>query len=135
MTHFTINEEKKKDEPFYYEVYTFFGKHDYLDENKNPLLDYEIDEKNKDEVFSLKDAYALKFTKGNRSNYYVKRNRHGRLYDPVGMYSEGRADIFMNEAGRPQWKFEPVSKKVFDLYVNYLKTKNPAWINNANREV
>ena len=50
------------------------------------------------------DAYAKRITLGKRVKYYVKRGRYGKLYNPIGMY------------------------------INFLRTKNIAWLNNAERD-
>jgi hypothetical protein len=40
----------------------------------------------------------------------------------------------MRHAGRPEWEFKETTKQVFDKYINFLKTKNVAWLNNAERD-
>ena len=46
------------------------------------------------------NAFAMKITIGERTKYYAKRGRHGRLYNPIGMFSEGRATKRLGHAGR-----------------------------------
>lgn len=131
MTTFTINKDKEK-EPVdrIVSVYTFWGQHDYEDDDGFPLLD--VDE-NQD-LLELEDAYAIKIKEGDNERYFVKRNKHGMLYNPIGLYSEGRQKI--RHAGLPAWKFQKTnSHKVFSYYIQFLKTKNLAWLNNAEREV
>ena len=56
------------------------------------------------------------------------------LHDALPIYSEGTARKQMRHAGRPEWQFKETTKQVFDKYINFLKTKNVAWLNNAERD-
>jgi hypothetical protein len=51
------------------------------------------------------------------------------------MYSEGQNNKFLSKIGREEWQFKEVNEKIFDLYLNFLSTKNIAWLNNAEREL
>jgi hypothetical protein len=131
MTTFKINREKEDDAAPSVAVYTFIGEQDRLDQQGFPILDLEYE----DDVFEEPDAYAIKLVKGRKTNYYVKRGKYGKLFNPIGMYSEGRKNQQMRHAGRPEWRFEPTSEKIFTYYINFLKSKNAAWLNNAEREI
>ncbi len=131
MTTFKINQTKQEDSKSKATVYTFWGSHDFEDEEGFPLVDVDDQE----DLFSLVDAFAIKITKGNKTNFFVKRGKYGKLYNPIGMYSEGNSRKQMRHAGRPEWRFEPTNEKIFTYYTNFLKTKNLAWLNNAEREV
>tara|TARA_Y100001963_G_scaffold160221_1_gene269143 strand:+ start:3905 stop:4294 length:390 start_codon:yes stop_codon:yes gene_type:complete len=80
-------------------------------------------------------AYAKVIRVNGKATYYVKQNKYGRLYNPSGMYSEGNESKQLRHAGRPNWVFRDVNKKVFDYYLKFLETKNEAWLNNAEREL
>lgn len=131
MTNFKINSNKKDAPDVTVQVYTYWGEHEYLDEDGYPMLNIEDIE----DVFNSTDAYAIKFIRGAKTNYYVKRGKHGRLYNPIGMYSEGNSKKQLKHAGKPEWNFNPTNEKIFNYYINFLKTKNAAWLNNAEREV
>ena len=133
MTTFRIDESKDDRFEVLISAYTFKGEHDFENEDGYPMI--ELEDEDIDNLFSLADAYALKIKKGKRTEYYVKRGRHGHLYNPIGMYTEGTKNNQMRHAGRPEWRFETTNKKVFDYYTNFLKTKNTAWLRNAEREV
>ena len=51
------------------------------------------------------------------------------------MYSEGRLKKYMAKFGKKEWTLKKVNPKVFQFYVSFLKTKNLAWFNNAEREM
>ena len=80
-------------------------------------------------------AYAKSVNNNGKTIYYVKQNKYGRIYNPSRMYSEGNESKQLRHAGRPNWVFRDVEKKVFDYYLKFLETKNEAWLNNAEREL
>ena len=49
------------------------------------------------------------------------------------MYSEGKNTQFLSRSGKNEYEFKKVSKEIFDMYLNFLSTKNLAWLNNAER--
>ena len=119
-----INEEKTEDKSKTVDVFTISGKQTEKDSDGFPRLDQEQEDHY--------DAYSKKI--GKRVKYFVKRGRYGRLYNPIGMYSEGTAKKQMRHAGRPEWEFKETNETVFNKYINFLRTKNIAWLNNAERD-
>ena len=116
----TIEEEIQEQQTFFY---TIFGKHEWIDEEGFPRLHNENS-----------DAYAKSVTGNTRTRFFVKRGRHGKLYNPIGIYSEGTANKQLRHTGRLEWEFKESTQKVFNFYIRFLKTKNSAWLNNAERE-
>ena len=108
------------------EVFTIKGKESFVDGDGYPRLE----EGDQDDY----DAFAKRITIGQRDKYYVKRGRHGRLFNPIGLYSEGTAKKQLRHAGKPEWEYKETTQEVFDKYIRFLKTKNVAWLNNAERE-
>ena len=106
------------------ELYTIIGKHQFLDENKNPRLNTETS-----------DACAKKIITDKSTKFYIKTGIYGKVYDPIGLYSEGTSAKFLARAGKKAWEFKQVNSKVFDMYLSFLRTKNKAWLNNAEREL
>ena len=112
-------------------VYTVSGSHDFIDEDGYPRLEDLSDKKAEDRH----EAHAKFSPDGGKIKFFAKIGKHGRLYNPIGMYSEGTSARNVKHAGRPEWVFRQVTKKVFDYYIQFLKTKNAAWLSNAEREV
>jgi hypothetical protein len=102
--------------------YTILGNHDYIDDDDNPRS-----EESK--------AMAKSITASNNTRYFVKIGMYGKIFNPIGLHSEGRQDKFLSKIGRKEWEFKEVNPKVFDLYINFLKSRNIAWLNNAQREL
>ena len=84
------------------------------------------------------DCFAKKVTitseSSNRYKYYIKSGNNGDLFNPWGMYSEGSQNKFAKHHGRPAWNFIQVSEGSFQHYMSFLSSRNPAWLNNAQRE-
>jgi hypothetical protein len=125
-----INQDKKVSEPTREEtVYTMKGDEDYLNNGGYPCLDIAMDEAQQNDK-----AYAIKVCIDEKETYYAKLGTYGRLFNPVGLYSEGTSSQDLKHAGRPRWMLQEVDKKVFDFYVDFLRTKNPSYLHNAERE-
>ena len=75
------------------------------------------------------------FAKTADGKYFVKIGIDNRVYNPIGMYSEGQHNKMLQKIGKKQFNFKRVNKKVYDLYVSFLRTKNLAWLNNADRDL
>ena len=126
-----INKKKAAKTPKRTEVvYTVIGKEDYLEDDAYPCL--KLSSKKAEES---PEAYAMKITIGERTKYYAKRGKYGRLFNPVGMFSEGMGGKRMRHAGKLEWRFVEIGERVFRFYKNFLKTKNIAYLHNAEREL
>ncbi len=126
-----INKKKTTKTPKRTEViYTVTGKEDYLEDKSYPCL--KITSKKAEES---PEAHAMKITIGDRTKYYAKRGKHGRLFNPVGMFTEGMAAKRLGHAGRLEWRFVEIGERAFTFYRNFLRTKNIAYLHNAEREL
>tara|TARA_Y100001938_G_C8033960_1_gene402262 strand:+ start:686 stop:1117 length:432 start_codon:yes stop_codon:yes gene_type:complete len=92
-----------------------------------------IDPENKD-CFSKKIDIKRPDTETLTYRYYVKSGLDGSLFDPWGMFSEGTQASYAKRQGKSSWTFKKVSKECFDFYNNFLKSRNAAWLKNAERE-
>lgn len=106
------------------EYYTILGDHEGLDNDNNPTVSSNIDK-----------ALAKRVTINGKNKFYIKIGAYGRIYNPMGMFSEGKSNKFLTQSGKKAWDYREVNNKVFDMYLAFLKTKNIAWLNNAQREI
>jgi hypothetical protein len=104
--------------------YTLLGTHDFIDENKNPRSKTEN-----------KYVVAKLVSKNNKDRFLIKIGTYGKIFNPIGLFSEGNNQKFIAKIGKKEFEFKEVSKKVFDMYIRFLTTKNLAWLNNAEREM
>lgn len=116
--------EKSDDIEHLDEFYTMAGDHDYYDDSNNPRL--------------IKDGpktLAKKlFTDKNKPKYLIKINVDGKLHNPMDITSKQKMiSNFLDRKCREP-KFRSVSNQVFNMYINFLKSKNLSWLYNANRE-
>lgn len=114
------NNSEQKD--YYY--YTIVGKHEDFDENENPILHSETGE-----------TLAKKTISSTKTRYFIKIGPYGKIFNPIGIFSEGRSNKFLKRSGKPEWQFKEVNSRVFELYLSFLRTKNIAYINLAEREL
>jgi len=82
-------------------------------------------------------CYAKKVTieleGGIKDKFYIKYDDKGFMYDPWGLYTEGAEDKKLY-GDKPTWAFRRTGKKSFYYYLDYLRTRNKAWLRNAERE-
>lgn len=102
--------------------YALIGKHDFIDEE-----DYPRANENK--------ALAKLVINNNKKKYMIKVGAYGKIFNPLGLHSEGRENKFLSKIGKNEWNFKEVNSKVFEMYLNFLKSRNIAWLNNAQREL
>jgi hypothetical protein len=100
--------------------YTIWGMEDFIDDDGNTRQTKET-----------KNTFA----KAISSKYFIKIGLDNRVYNPIGLFSEGRPNKVLSKIGKNEFNFKRVNAKVFDWYLSFLRTKNIAWLNNANREL
>jgi hypothetical protein len=107
------------------EYYCVKDKEDFLDNGGLPRKNQDSD-----------DVLAKKIIKdGGQPQYYIKVSNINKLYNPVNVIQEEKAYSFLDNVCRPSDRFKSVNSKVFDLYLNFLSTKNTAWLYKAEREM
>lgn len=84
-------------------------------------------------------AYYSETAEGTRT-YFVKfaiaGPAQGRMLNVNGVgYQKGDENRYEKSLGRMRYEFREVNQKIFDLYVNFLKTLNEKYILQAEREV
>ena len=66
---------------------------------------------------------------------YIKIGAHGHVYNPMGLYTEGLANKINKKIGRDEFVLRKVNEYSFNLYIQFLKTKNPGHLALAEREL
>jgi|TARA_R110000824_G_scaffold136817_2_gene300617 hypothetical protein len=108
-------------------LYTILGKQDWVDEDGFPRMNIK--------EFDPAQVHAKAVEDSNKTKFYIKKGRYGKPFDPMGIYTEGTEYKQKRHAGKPEWELKPVSEKAFNFYINFLRTKNFAWLRNAEREI
>lgn len=104
--------------------YTILGEHDFVDDNNYT--------RTKEET---KLTYAKSVVGSKKEKFYIKTGPYGRVYNPMGLFDEGKGNKFVAKLGKKEFEFTEVNYKIFEMYVKFLSTKNLAWLNNAEREL
>jgi hypothetical protein len=105
------------------QFYTILGEQEFIDDNKLPR------------TYSETKALAKTTTINGETKYFAKVNSYGKLYNPMGIFSEGKSQKFLSRIGRNEYNFKRVTLRTFELYTSFLKSRNMAWINQAEREM
>lgn len=115
-------------------VFTIKGKQNDLDDNDYPILwDVQYEDSGKlVQAETREEAYAMKRSNCGVVNYYVKM-ASGTILNPNSMYAEFKHQK-RSKIGEKIYQFQRVGKKVFEYYLQFLKTKNATWLANAQRE-
>jgi len=125
---FTIKEQEDLSKQT--EYYTLKGMQDYLDESNMPRV-----EEDNGKVLAKKICYydSENNLVKNKTRYQIKVGAYGRIYNPIGLYSEGRANAYSRKTGKEEWRMKEVNENIFNLYLSFLKTKNNAHLILAER--
>lgn len=120
INQFVVNPQNTDVQISQNKYFTLFGMQDYIDDEGNTCQ---------------KNETPNTFAKIINDKYLVKIGINNTVYNPIGMFSENQPNKILSKIGKKEFNFKRVNKKVFDLYTSFLRTKNLAWLNNANREL
>lgn len=104
--------------------YAFVDFCDYIDEQNYPRSTKENE----------KTLAKITVRKNGSIKYSIKTTNNGKMHNPICVYGDEKENNFLDRICRSNDRFKEVNHKVFNLYLNFLKTKNIAWFHNAERE-
>jgi hypothetical protein len=108
------------------EYYCINGSEEFLDDNRNPRVSKESDNR----------VLAKKIFRDDGSfRMSIKLTNNGKVQNPMSIYGAEKQSSFLDRVCRSQNRFKEVNMKVFNSYVNFLRTKNVAFLHNAEREM
>lgn len=104
--------------------YTMTGFETATDSDNNPITEEDQTAK----IFAkktIRDDGSVK--------YAIRFDKYGKMFNPVSIY--GNKDLnLLDNISRNNKQFREVGSKVFGMYMNFLQTRNTAWLHNAERE-
>lgn len=106
------------------QYYTLVGQEDFIDDENNPRIEKDSD-----------DRVLAKKTSQNKLKYLIKIDNAGKFYNPLSPISSIKPIKILQTISVSDSRFKEVNRTVFNMYLNFLRSKNIAWINNAEREV
>ena len=104
-------------------LYTIIDQHNFIDDDNNPRLS-----KNSNRV------YAKRITKNNTQKYLIKVDNTNKFYNPLSPVSSIKPTKILQTISIPKNQFKQVNQEIFSMYLNFLRSKNEAWLHNAERE-
>lgn len=124
MDNFIFQPTAKQDTTLY-QYYCMVGDEDYKDENGTPRL--KTDSK-------LTLAKRIDKTDA-QPQFFIKISNQNKLFNPLSSGLEDKSYSIVDNVCRPSDKFRSVNSNVFNMYLNFLSSKNIAWLNKAEREM
>tara|TARA_B100000959_G_scaffold280118_1_gene341400 strand:- start:895 stop:1287 length:393 start_codon:yes stop_codon:yes gene_type:complete len=97
-------------------------------------IDDEIINPESDECF-CKSVFNANPNTTVEPKHYIKTGTDGLLFNPWGMFSEGTQGDYARTRGKSKWVFSEVNHTCLGLYRWFLKTRNRAYLSNAEREM
>ena len=123
MNNFIFNPTNKQKQEPVSELYCLMDSHDFLDDQGKPILN-----NNSDKVLA-----KVIFREDNRPTFFVKIANNNKLYNPLDYGLQDKSYSIVDNVCRPQDKFKIVNEEVFNLYTNFLTSKNTTWLTQAER--
>jgi hypothetical protein len=109
----------------YIDLYDENNNLEHLDENSNARVSEDS-----------KKVLARKIQRDDGSvKYSIKLDNSARLFNPGSIFNTDKHANFLDTVCRRSNKFKDVSEKTFSMYLKFLKTKNVAYLHNAEREM
>lgn len=123
----SIYRKREKKTKEYVTIYSLDGSLETDTESDNP------------DIMTTPDGQQICAKTINRSNgtkkYLIRLDTNGKLFNPISIYDNiEKNKTFLDRVCRSNQKFKEVSEKVMNLYIRFLQQKNPALLNNAERE-
>lgn len=106
--------------------YCLSGLGDDTDQDNNSIVNQENDKR--------VCAKKLKRINGT-TKYLIKLSEDRKLYNPISIYGSEKNKNFLESISRNQNLFKEVNNMTFNLYLRFLRTKNIAYLNQAEREI
>lgn len=115
--------------------YTLIGYENFIDEDGFPRSSIEDSSVC---ARAIKNKQGKKFNSDIQYRFYIKTDPNKNIYNPIEIYSsikDKQSNSFLNKICKAEQVFTEVTPQVFGLYINFLKTKNIRWLNEAQREL
>jgi hypothetical protein len=107
------------------QYYCMVGNQDYTDDSGLPRLKNDS---------SLTLAKKIEKTDA-QPQFFIKISNQNKLFNPLDSGLEDKSYSIVDNVCRPSDKFKSVNSTVFAMYLNFLSSKNIAWLNKAEREM
>jgi hypothetical protein len=126
MNDFIFEQKPGKKDILETQLYTLIGKEDFIDNEGFPRTDNE----------NNTNIVAKVIVKnGSPPRYSIKIGLNNKLANPTSIYGKEKESSFLDSVCRANNKFIDVNLKTFEMYLQFLKTKNVSWLHNAEREM
>jgi hypothetical protein len=113
--------------------YTLSGSEAFLDKEGYPVLDKDCDRVYAKKIKNKKD----KNLHGSVSDtFYIRLHSKNKLYNPLEKHTVEKQSVsYVDKVCKSENSFMEVNKSVFEMYLEFLKTKRLAWLDSAQRAI
>ena len=129
MEEFIFKQKNKEEENIEVVCFTVLGNEEFKDKEGNPVIP---------ENSEQEKIFAKKITRdGNNTRYSIRIDLNNKFVNPMSIYDDKQQKNtgFLDSVCRANNKFVDVNLKLFNMYLNFLRTKNLSWFYNAEREM
>jgi hypothetical protein len=114
--------------------YTTLQYQEYEDENENSCRNMD-DSKVFAKILKTGQGKNITNTGGLYNKFYIRTHPNRKLYDPFPKYSiTDNIDSFVDKVCKSDNVYKQVTERVFNMYLNFLKTESSQWYIKAQRE-
>ena len=114
------------------EVYTIFGKHDFLDGDDNPC----VADDGEDTLAEDRDiAYAKTVSvNGRPDSFHIRTDNQGKFFNPMDIYGNSNSHSKrIHHTGERAFQYREVGVEAFQAYLAFLATKQQMHLRVAER--
>lgn len=113
--------------------YTISGLETSVDQDGYPIIDKDSEKVYAKKIRNRKD----KNLHGNITySFYIKLYSKNKLYNPLEKHTVEKQSIsYVDKVCKSNELFVEVNKSVFEMYLEFLKTKRLAWLESAQRAI
>jgi hypothetical protein len=117
--------------------YSLSGEEDFLDEDNNPRIHNEND--NRVVAKALRNKKPKHFNDNTlHLRYYIKTNPNLEIFNPIQNHSsikDKKLFSHVHSVCKTPWNFKEVDKHIFDQYIQFLKHKNQQSLKEIERQI
>lgn len=124
MDNFIFKPTSKENSSVEQKFYCLIGEEEFIDNDGYPRLNT-----------NSKKVLAKTTVRDNITTFAVKVANNNKLYNPLDYGLQDKSYSIVDNVCRPQDKFRTVNENIFNLYLNFLTSKNITWLTQAEREI
>lgn len=113
--------------------YTISGLETSVDQDGYPLIDKESEDVYAKKIKNRKDK---NIHGGITHSFYIRLHSKNQLFNPLEKHTVEKQSLsYVDKVCKSNQSFVEVNRSVFEMYLEFLKTKRLAWLESAQRAI